>query len=341
MTAHPLLLAITGIEALGCLVICLAGAGAVWVLLGWQPESASPVQLRLERLAERLTLMTRLGILFIATSTLLFIAAVAAILPEIVPGAMCGTGVLRNMGLAGNRVFYSRGVLFALLLIWRLLSRLDESTPVSRLTPTLTRLLILAAPAAVIAAVHLVQALHAIDIHTPVDCCATVYEAAAVAMSPVRSISATGLVWGTALLGIPLGAAAVALSLNPSRRRLTAATALLSVLFVPVAATALRFTFASYHYGVLAHYCPWCLFLPTHRLAGWPIYLSLFILLAEGPAVFITAAAAGRHPCLTAAATLRVKRGAVRLLLALILFSILTFGVALIWRLRFGVWMSG
>ncbi len=55
----------------------------------------------------------------------------------------------------------------------------------------------------------------------------------------------------------------------------------------------------------------------------------------------ITAAAAGRHPCLTAAATLRVKRGAVRLLLALILFSILTFGVALIWRLRFGVWMSG
>jgi hypothetical protein len=341
MIAHPLLWAIVAVDGMSCLLICTAGISALRILLYWEKDSSSSRQLRLERLGESARSAMRLGLFFSLTAVLLFIAAIASVLPSIVPGAMCGTGVLKSMGAAGAHALWSRGVVIALLLLWRLLSRLDASEPLSPLTSTLARLSLLSAPAAIVALYHLLQAISAIDPHTPVDCCATVYAAAAVSLSPVRSVSSVALSTGTATLAAALGATALAANRAPGRHRIIRFVAPLSILFAIVAGCALVYVFASYHYGVLAHYCPWCLFLGEHRYVGWPLYLALFVVLAEGCAVFTANAIGRRHPTLGEAAARRVKTGTLRLLAGLLLFLALTFGAALLWRLRFGVWVSG
>ena len=341
MTAHPLLLAMLVVEAAGCLLICLSGAGAVRILSGWAKETASEQQLRLERLAETVAMMTRAGLLLAAAALLLFVIAVSVVLPRIVPGAMCGTGVMQGMGPAGPRVLYSQGALLGLLLIWRLLARLDGTRPISVLTPVMSRLLILAAPVSLVAAVHLLSAVRALDIHTPVDCCATVYSAAALAVSPVRHASAAALVAGTAFLSGVLVFAAAAIIRRPLRRRAALLAAPASLGFAVTGWLALLIAFSPYHYGVLAHYCSWCLFVAEHRFVGWPLFAALGAVPAEGAAILIASAVGRRYETLAKAAEKRVQHGARGLLAALAVFLLLTFGAALLWRLRFGVWMSG
>jgi hypothetical protein len=148
-------------------------------------------------------------------------------------------------------------------------------------------------------------------------------------------------VWGFSLSGLLLLIAAGWATLN--RRPTGAAARLLAMtalLWVPLAAVALVRVLAAYHYGVLHHHCPWCLFLPEHHGVGYPLFGSLAVAALEGPAAWAAAAISARFPSVAGAGAARVQQSGRWMVVAVFLFFLLSVGPALLWRLRFGVWMG-
>jgi hypothetical protein len=341
MTAHPLLTAIVIVDLAGLGLTAVAAVSAVKVLLGWRPESADAGQVLLERQAEKAAIAARLGLLFILVACALFVLAVASVLPAIVKGAMCGTGVVNNMGGAGTRAIYVRVAAVSLLLIWHLVQRMGVASPLPILTLTAARLLVLALPVVGLSTWYLVGAFRAIDPHATSECCAAVLAAAAGSAKEVAA-EIPFLTVGCAAGAAILGALAVFWAARPgAKAALSNVMGPLALIWSAWAWHTLLREFAPYHLGVLAHHCGWCLFLPEHHMVGIPLFLSLFVVAAEGWAVLIAANIGRRHPSLTGAAKRRIRHGAIRLLAAIVLFAVLTAVPALMWRCRHGVWITG
>jgi hypothetical protein len=113
------------------------------------------------------------------------------------------------------------------------------------------------------------------------------------------------------------------------------------MLWVPVAALLLVNNLSAYHYEVLHHHCPWCLFLPEHRLVGYPLYGALALIGMEGLTVFILPRMVSDNPQAYRHALDRCLRAARRLTIAGAFFLIFTLAPAVSWRLQFGTWLSG
>ena len=113
-------------------------------------------------------------------------------------------------------------------------------------------------------------------------------------------------------------------------------------MWLPLAAVALVRTFAAYHYGVLHHYCPWCLFLPEYDLVGFPVYSAWMLVALEAPAVLVLSARGLRERPSVCPLAEKGTRGAARnILLAGLVFVLLAAGPAVWWRLNFGMWLNG
>ena len=110
--------------------------------------------------------------------------------------------------------------------------------------------------------------------------------------------------------------------------------------WVAVAGVALVRVLAAYHYEVLDHHCPWCLFLPEHGGAGFLLYGSLLVVALEGPVAWLTACLAHRYPDTADAAGERAVSACRRVLTATAVFALGAGLPALLWRLRHGVWMG-
>lgn len=346
MIPHPLVLAVLGCDVGAALLLLYAGWVAARVVAGWQPGEATPGQLQLERQTEAAGLAGRTAALLSLLGTLVLVVAFAGALPGLVPGAMCGTGVLQATGGRGERALALRLLALLLLGAWRLFAKLDERTPRAPLAQTAARMLLLAVPIAVLAGLDTWRALAALDVHTPVDCCAVVYrqvrEQAAGSTGPTAA-SATPWVVASAAAAAALFAATLAALGRPGERstRRAGLLALAALGFAPIAAFALVRVWAAYHYGVLQHHCPWCLFLGTHRLVGYPLFFAIALVLFEGPAAWLALRIGRRHPELEAAAAARARRAAWSTLVGLSLYAALAFGPALLWRWRYGVWLHG
>ena len=117
-------------------------------------------------------------------------------------------------------------------------------------------------------------------------------------------------------------------------------TPLLCLLWLPVAAMTLVNVLSAYHYEVLNHHCPWCLFLPEHRMAGYPLYGSLWLIGLEGLTLLLLPQVVNKFEQVSRHAQKRCLRAARRIAIAEIIFLGFALAPALIWRLRFGVWMT-
>lgn len=343
MIRHPLLMGVAVMDGLALLLLLASGLTAVRVLSGWNPGSADRRQIALETDAEGADLQARFAFWFFALSTVLLIVAVANALPPIVPGAMCGTGVLQATDGRGERALFFRLLGLMALYLWRTTEALNRSRPESPLTILQARLLLLAVPAVFLGVVDTIRAAGVLSSHGPVSCCAVIYD-------QVRSVTeangSAGLsdavwLWGFSLSGLLLLIASGWTTVN--RRPTGAAARLLAMgalLWVPLAAVALVRALAAYHYGVLHHHCPWCLFLPDHYGVGYPLFGALAVAALEGPAAWTSAAISSRYPAVSDAAAVRVHLSGRRIVVAVPLFFLLSVGPALLWRLRFGVWMG-
>ncbi len=344
MLLHPLLLTILITDFIGGLLALAVGLKAFQIVVHWNPAEFDRKQLSLEIHAETVNLQGLWVLGLLLFSTVLFVVGIANILPSVVPGAMCGSGVMQAMGDSGSRALLFRLLALAALFIWMAVDRINAVRPDAPLTQTGARLLLAALPAYFPALYETFAALLHVNVEQPVSCCAVVYDQF---RSLQEARSAAGLpdvVW---LAGFLVGAGALLFAAVLTFRAESPLTGpkhlllgIIAAFWIPVAAVALVYHFAAYHYGVLQHHCPWCLFLLEYRLVGYPSFGALTVMAFETIVVLWLPRLSRPAMELKAVTEQRIQKASLRILGATVVFLLLSALPALYWRLRYGVWLS-
>jgi hypothetical protein len=255
---------------------------------------------------------------------------------------MCGTGVLQAMGTDGSRAMIFWGVALLILHAWRVLDGLDSRHPEGVLIQPCARMMLTAAPFLVLAVFFSWQALMRVETVPPVSCCAAVYDRvlngapdSAFIKSIVSICIGFSLVGGMTLLALAVSA------IRSPDRTSGVIMAFIAILWGIGAIVAVKQAWSAYYYQVLSHPCPWCLFLPDYHGAGFFIFGCIAVVVMESIALWLAAHTRCRYPILADPAAGRVRRSAWRIATALMVFTLLTAGPAIAWRLRNGTWLDG
>jgi hypothetical protein len=344
MIWHPLFLTTLIVQIAGLLLLAAASITAFGVVADWNPASANRKQLSLEMKAESAVIQMRWALGLYIFSTCLLIVGITNLYPGMIPGAMCGTGVLQAMNASGSGFLILNVILLMVLLFWNCLETLNRKQTNYPLTKFNARLVLLSLPVSFFAFGQTVKAALS-DVHHPVDCCATVYnqfqnisEAHQLSGLPERY-------WILAWMVLSILLFWLAVRLRHRHENLSlkwnGLMALAAVVWLPVAVVTLVNSLSAYHYGVLQHQCPWCLFLFQHGSVGFPLFAALMVVTFEGPLAFLLPATVRATPAVFPAALDRSRTAASRVIWSLLVFTLLSVLPAIIWRLRFGVWISG
>ena len=125
------------------------------------------------------------------------------------------------------------------------------------------------------------------------------------------------------------------------RPALVRVLAVLVFFWMPAAAVSLVHVFSSAIFGVLAHPCPWCLFLPEHGMVGFVLFGAMAVAVREGLLAPVAAWTVRVDDALRTPAADRISKAAGRVLGSLAVFLLFSVGPTLLWRIRYGVWISG
>ena len=342
MIWHPMLLSVLLLQALALALWLWASMAYLGVTLRWSPSSPHAAQIRLERAVEAASLSSKLAIFLYVCAVLTWIVAVASVLPRLIPGAMCGTGVLQAMEGQGERALLLQGVTLCALALWHATDRLNRTLPRATLTPFAARIGLLALPLVALSWLDTYRAIAALNPYDAVDCCAVVYDSVRSTAEATSYLGWSDAVWLTLFAGASfwLGIWAMAGLFGQAQRTgFTAVLAILGPMWCVAAAVTLVKILSAYHYGVLHHHCPWCLFLPEHRLVGYPLFLALIVIFLESFAPLVAGKLTDMETELREVAALRVRSSLKRILLFLLIYLAFSVGPTLVWRWRFGVWM--
>jgi hypothetical protein len=342
MIWHPMTWAFWAAAATGGVLYIIGAVQAVDVFSNWNPAHADIEQLRRESRAERATLLGHWALGCLAAAAVLGLVGIALAWHRMVPGAMCGTGVLQAMGTDGSRAMIFWGVTLMVLYGWRTLDRLDSHHPEGHLIQTGARLMFFAAPFFVLAVFFSWQTLMRIENVPPVSCCAAVYDR--ILGGAPGTAAMKGLVPVFLWASLAGCTALLVLAVQSIRRpdRGSGAMRLAIALLWSIGATiSVKQVWSAYYYQVLSHPCPWCLFLPDYWGAGFFIFGCMSIVVLESVALWLADRTRMHHPALADPADARIRRAAWRIAAALIGFTVLTGGPAIVWRLHTGVWLDG
>jgi hypothetical protein len=343
MTWHPLTLSILLLDGLSAVFYLAAAARLLAVLPGWNPAGTDRQQLLRERGFELVIYQGHWIIALQTVSFILLVVAISNVWPEYVPGAMCGLGVMQAMGAAGDQTFFLRLLLLGLLTGWHVLMLLERQHPMHQDPARAGRLLLLTGPLIAAGALTLGRALVSVRPDQPVSCCATVYAQAGVA-APSFDVAWASVNWPL-LCG--LGGAAALLQgvglwkwAQPPRSLVRYVPTALTFLWLPIAYMTLKYSTAPYLLEVLYHPCPWCLLLAEHRVIGFALFFLLAWVGVETIAAQVAQLATRRCPALHNGAHILRQRSGRRVVVCTFLFLTLAVLPALIWRWRFGGWMT-
>jgi hypothetical protein len=345
VSAHPVVLAVVLIDLLAFVCWLVAVVGAIPVAAGWNAGAATREQLLLERRVEEVSSLARLGFGLYGAATFSLLIAINHVLPSIVPGAMCGVGVLQAMP-GGWLALAVRLLAFLLLWGWAVLDALDRRAPLAPLATASARALLVAVPVAWVAAWQTGEALLYVDVQHPVSCCAVVYDLAREGTAEsAMAVAGDGHTVAVALAGLTLLACALLLRRHAARALpagwVATVFALGALGWAGLAAWVLVDVAAPYLYGVLGHRCPLCFFLPHHQGIGYPLFGSLLTVIAGAVTLAVASNAAVRSPSVVPFACAFVRWATAAVVVGVALFAALAAGPALVWRLRFGVWIGG
>ena len=344
MVFHPLLLTILLVDISGGLLALAAAVKAFQIAVDWNPISTGKRQLRLEIKSEALAIQGRWVQGLLLFSTVLMVIGITNILPAVVPGAMCGTGVLQAMDTEGVRALVFRLLALGIFMLWLAVQRLNLERPLAPLTRTSARLFLVALPVYFPALIDTFRSFFHLNAQQPVSCCVAVYDQF---QSLQEAYSAAGLpdqIWiaGYAIGAIVLltGAGFRILTGRPLKRLVNLFLAIVCGIWVPVAAVALVRNLAAYHYGVLQHHCPWCLFLSDYRLVGFPLFGALALVAYQAAVVLLLPYLVRPAAGLSDAVRQHVYKAWRLIFGGVLVFMICSALPPIIWRLRFGVWLN-
>lgn len=345
MNWHPLTLALWLTESLSWCVYF----GAVWrvlaVLSEWQPSVNSESQLQREHALELVVYQGRWTMGLQIVALVLLIAGISNVWPALVPGAMCGTGVLQAMGPDGwQTIAFHLLTLFGFI-CWRVVVVIDRADPLSPMALLQARLLLLIAPCLFWSGVTLWRALSAIQGAAPVNCCAAVYGRVAggwlssgwLSELSSREWLSAGLIGSMILLG---WAARQWRHPESGISRSIFLALPLTAFWACSAEMGLRFGVGPYVYQVLQHPCPWCFFLSEHRYIGIVLFGLPLLVITECAAAMTAAGVARRYPSLSMQANERASRAGLYVLVCTVFLLLIAATPVLLWRSRFGGWID-
>jgi len=346
MIWHPAAAAVWIGDLLGLALLVSAALTAFRLVIHWSPAEATRAQLRLERYAEAAFIRSRWALVLFGFSSGILLLGICRWFVALVPGAMCGTGVIQSMGADAAPALLFRGVLLWQLLLWNRLETLNRTRPDQPITRLNARILLTSLPVSLLAVGTTHRSLQQVDLHQPVDCCAVVYDQFRTIDAARQTAGLSDSVWLTAfaVLSVLLVATGLGYRYRGAAQRPPKGAlpmAVLSGFWIPVAAVTLVKVLAAYHYEVLQHECPWCLFLSEHGWVGYPLFGALAVIAYEASVIGAMAKISRRFAVFSKAAGRRQRAAAGRLLLALFVFLALAALPPLIWRLRYGVWLHG
>lgn len=344
MILHPALLGVLLADVLSLMLLCAASVGAMQILLNWSASSHDAHQIKLERAAESASLKGRAAQACFCFGTVLWLLAVTNHLPTLVPGAMCGMGVFQAMSGLGTRALAFRLLAIGTLYIFAVTSRLNDQTPEAVLTPMAARLILVSLPLVFLAVWYTFSASYRLNTYQAVDCCSVVYE-------QFQRDTGQGLVgipgrfwvFSSAALGLVVLVGSVLMQRGEpaSQFALSTVMAVSGILWAPAGYMAVTSVLCAYYFEVLHHHCPWCLFLSAHHQVGFILFGAVAVVLIESVAVWWVLRVTRSSDTLRAFAGIRARSGGKRVALAVLIFTILAAGPAILWRIRNGVWMEG
>jgi hypothetical protein len=341
MIWHPMLLAAMAADVLGLFLYGAAALGALRISLNWSADATDRRQLDLEVRSDGAVIQARWALALSGFSFVLLLIGISNIFAGLIPGAMCGMGVMQSMGPDARSALVFRCVLLGALLLWNELEKLNRSRPNHPLTPFNSRVILAVTPVMALALFTTYRAVLNVDVQQPVTCCAVVYDQFRSLGEARRAVGIDDRYWIASFLGLSGLLLIMAVRLRRSAfRRSGLGMVLVAGIWLPVAAVALVNILSAYHYEVLQHHCPWCLFLPEHHLVGYPLFAAMGIVVFETASAYLLPKASKSHPALESAAYRRSRKAAGRVLMATVLFLALSGLPAVIWRLRFGTWMG-
>jgi len=344
MFLHPLLLTILVIDIIGTMLALAAGVKACQIIVAWNPAVSDRRQIELEIQSEALAIQGYWVLGLLHFSTVLYVVGITNILPGVVPGAMCGTGIMQALGDSGFRALILRMLALAILSVWFITQRINFGRPEAPLTRTCARLVLVAMPAYLPALYETFTAVMNLNLQQPVSCCAMVYDQYRTLEEAQSTAGLPDSVW---LSGFLIGAVVmfvltvfVLRSPKPVKGSAPIFLVVLCGAWVPVAAVTLVHILAAYHYGVLQHQCPWCLFLVEYRLVGFPLFGALALVIFEALVVMLLPRLARTATELRSIVEQRVRKACLLILGSVIVFLLISGMPPIIWRMRFGVWLN-
>jgi hypothetical protein len=332
------------VDILVLLLLISTGMTSFQIVLNWQPMATDSRQLTLETKADSASLKGRYAFGLNLVSAGLLIFGIAHVFSDDIPGAMCGTGVLQAMDEKGSGLLLYRGIMLPLFYIWYEADKVNRSHCEMPLTEINARILLVILPVALWSFIESYTAFLGIHSHQPVNCCTVVYDQAA-SLVKVQGISRLEERWWVGLfvlasLWIALLGGMIHYAYERCRR-LGKILVLSIMMWIPVAVTTLIDILAAYHYGVLHHHCPWCLFLFQHHLVGYILLGAMTILALEGIVLAVLPRLGKKYAFLVDTILVRCKKSGFRITCGAIVFLTVSVLPALMWRIKYGVWMSG
>ena len=340
---HPLLLAVVSAQTVALLLLLAAGITSIRTALHWQPAAADRRQLALEAAAETASILGRAAFWLFLFAAILLVFGIANVFHEDIPGAMCGTGVCQAMAGGSTRLLLFSGTFLVVMGLWYEMDKLNRMQVNLPLTEFNARLFLVLPPVAVLTLLQTYDTFAGIQPQRAVDCCAVVYDQFPTLLQASSIVGIADAWWIGAFIFLSILLLGFSVCTGPAtvkNRRLRFALASLCMIWIPVAALTLVNILSAYHYEVLHHHCPWCLFLPEHNLVGYPLYGAMGLIGLEGLTIFILPQMVSENPHAYGHALDRCLLAARRLTIAGAFFLIFAFAPAIIWRLRFGVWMA-
>jgi len=342
VSSSPIVFAVISADLVTLVLLAGACRVAVEVLLGEDGSASSARQLDLEQRAESAGSSMKLAMVSALVAACLVVAAVTLVLPAEVRGAMCGAGVMEGTDGLGGRALLLRCVGLLSLVMSRTVDGLDLAQERSLLRATRARLVLLAAPILALAAFETARALLMTSPESPVDCCSVVYDL----VDPAKITLATLRLGPAGVLGFTFaGLAVLALALLGGfscrgGRSVCGALAITALAWPLPAGLVLVTDLSPYHFGVLSHLCPYCLFSAHHGFVGFALFGALGLVLAEGVAAATALLLLRRHPSLSTAVEKRVRTAARRVAIGASVIIFIGAGPALWYRFAQGVWMG-
>lgn len=296
----------------------IAFLGTLKILKNWDFKATTPQQYRLEKLSYLIVLIITVSLLF-NILLLPYFAYTIESLSAIVPGAMCGAGVIGANNL-GNPLLLLKILILFFIGIWLIINHEDlkaKNYPYTRKKFWFFTLIFI-----MIVSSYTLEILYFtnISLEKPVSCCSVIF-----GLSGENSLP-FGL---DAIMIVVIFYLLALLSTLFIWQKQAFALALSSLGFLFVAYYAVTHFFGTYIYQLPTHICPFCMLQGEYYYVGYLIWGLLFVSVFFGIANAVLKLIIGKE----------LEEFYKYALVTLGAFIIITGGHVLLYVLKHGVWL--